>query len=292
MGMSPALSFPTTPRGYPTYPTTQYGGQNQYMSFPSLPSPSPSGPGIVPPAAGPAPSTAEPSGSSIQSWTKLGGGAYTGGPLDPQLTSALFNYLQGQVGQGVTPFNLSASLPSGGTTAPGTLTAPMNPLMQALNQFYAGQGGGPNSFILPMWQSQMAAMQQPIQENLANLKEQFGAQGALGSSEMAKAMQDYLTQTTLQQQSLLGQETLSALPGMQSEAAATQQLDQSSIQNLLQEFMRTQPQYNPLLQEMFGGSTTFPPMYTAKGGVGQALIGSAGGAMSGLANLIPAIAGL
>lgn len=281
-----------------SYPTTQYGGANQYGSFPSLPTPTASPaitnnpPGIVPTSTKNPVSTATPGGSSIESWTKLGGGANTAGPLDPQLTAALFSYLQSQIGQGVTPFNLSAALPSGGTSAPGATTAPMNPLMKSLQDFYMGQGGGPNSFILPMFQSQMDAMKLPIDENLANLKEQFASRGALGSTEMARAMSDYLTQTSLNQQSLLGSETLQALPGMQNEAQATQNLDQSSIQNLLQEFMRTQPQYNPLLSSMFGASTTFPPVYTPQGGIGQALLGSAGGMASGAAKLIPAIAAL
>jgi hypothetical protein len=213
--------------------------------------------------------------------------------LNPQLTDIWGNFLQQQLGQGLTPFNLSSYLPStGGTTGPGQLTAPLTPTMSGLEQFFAGQGGGPNPYTLPLWQSQLQAMQYPIQENLANIKEQFAQQGALGSSEMARALTDYGTQTALGQQALLGQETMQALPLQMGFGQGLQGLDQQAIQNMYQEFMRTQPQYNPLLQDIQSMATSFPPVYTKQGGVGSALIGAAGPAMQGLAALIPALAAI
>ena len=284
--------------------------ENQWMNFPSmtgggggLPSAPFSGmsatqsytpPGVVPSTGGSQPS---PYGYTNPGFSlndpliggkhTLGGGARTEPTLDPNFTSQLYNWLQGQLGQGVTPFNLSALLPSTGqATTPGTLTAPENPLMQSLNEFYLTGKGGPLPGVLPMWTSEMQSMNIPIQQELANIKEQFGARGALGSTEMASALETFGAQTAKDQEALLGQLTLQALPGMQSEAAATQQLDQASIDNLVNEFIRTSPQYNPLLSMEGGLATTFSPLYGHTGfgaAFGQNFGAGLGG---GLASLI------
>lgn len=298
------------------------GGQNQFMNYPSMtssypmPSASPTAftssptssypPGIVPPATSSTPSSYYNPGTTVaskQGGYGLQGGAATGPSQDPSLTDEFNQWLQSQIGTGVTPFDLSAILPSTGqATAPGTLTAPENPLMQALQAFYLGQGGGvsgtmtpggtptgsPLSYVLPMWQSEVSAMNQPIQQQYADIKEQFGAQGALGSSEMAQAMANYGAQTAASEESLLGQLTLQALPQEQSMAQAVQSLDQESITNLYNEFIRTQPQYNPLIGNIETASTTYPPIYSKQGGVGSALIGSAGGILGGLASIVEA----
>jgi hypothetical protein len=265
------------------------GGSNQWGNFPAMgssPGSLPAIPGIVPQQGssfGPSTfSSIDPGGINLP------GREHTVPPLDPAFTSAFYNFLQSHLGKGVTPFNLSAILPSTGqATAPGTLTAPLNPLEESLNKFYAGQGGGPDSFILPMWESQLAAMQQPIQQNLANMREQFASQGALGSSEFGNAIQNYMTQTTLQQQALLGEETLQALPGMQQQAGAIQGFDQASINNLLQEFIRTSPEYSPLLGYASQAAGTFPPFYGRGGsGIGTALAGSSGQILQGVAALV------
>src|SRR5258705_169685 len=73
----------------------------------------------------------------------LGGGARTEPTLDPAFTTQLYQWLQSMMGKGASPFDLSASLPSGGTTAPGTLSAPENPILQALQEFYTKGTGGP-----------------------------------------------------------------------------------------------------------------------------------------------------
>lgn len=280
---------------------------NQWGSFPSMTSsPSTGGsldmtttstpqtpPGIVPPSGGappmPAPGTPNP-GASVNTpggRHNLGSGFSTSPTIDPQFTSQFMAWLQSQLGQGAAPFDLSAIMPSSGqVTAPGTLTAPENALMQSLNQFYTTGTGGPLPGVLPMWTSEMKSMQIPIEQQMANIKEQFGARGALGSSEMASAMGTFGEQTALQQESLLGELTLQALPGMQSEAAATQQLDQSSIDNLLKEFIRTSPDYSPLLGMEMGAATTFPPIFGGSPGFGSqleaALAGSLGKGLGGL----------
>jgi len=263
------------------------------MNFPAMTSmPSTGGPldmpGVVPPAVG-----ADPSGSNfslsnplIGGKHDLGGGARTEPTLDPAFTTQLYQWLQSMMGKGASPFDLSASLPSGGTTAPGQLTAPENPILQALQEFYTKGTGGPLPGVLPMWQSEMKSMEIPIQQQLANIKEQFGARGALGSSEMAQAMETYGAQTARDQEALLGQLTLQALPGMESAGMNLQSLDQGSIDRMLQEFIRTRPEYSPLLPGMEQMGTTFSPMY-GHTGFGAAFGQSFGSGLgSGLAGLV------
>ena len=212
---------------------------------------------------------------------KVGGGQRSAPTLDPAITQAMADYLQGQIGQGVAPFDLSTTMPSTGQgTAPGTLTAPLDPAMQSLQDFFAGQGGGPTNFILPMWQSELTAMQQPIQEQLANLKEQYGSMGLTGSSAAATGLQDYTAQTAAEQQSLLGNLTMQALPMAQQFAGGLQGYDQQAIQNMLQEFMRTSPQANPMLNAGYSMATTFPPLIgSGKGGGVTGLLGALPGAV-------------
>jgi hypothetical protein len=271
-------------------------GENQYTTFPTMATPQASSttpPGIVPPASSPslpgavntypnAPST--PVGT--ESW--LGSSNYTLPTNDPSLTAQFYSWMQSQLGQGVTPFNLSAVLPSSGqTTAPGTLTAPNNQILQQLMAMFTGapstipgasgltqmaQTGDPVDQTAA-WQASVAAMQQNIQENAANLKEQFAFGGNLQSSPFGSAMQDYYTQSALQQNALLAQmqsqslenaasRELSAQQGLTSEASSVGQylqgLDQASITNLYNEFIRTQPQYNPVLQMLYGSALASP----------------------------------
>jgi len=303
-------------------PGVDFGGTNQWMNFPSMSSPgfpqmpsaggpldvssaggslTTTSPGIVPPSA---PWT-NPGGTSAPGGGFTGGRSLAGGPqgvgttqplkgnaysvptVDPGFTQALDAWLQSQLGKGATPFDLSAILPSTGqATAPGTLTAPENPILQSLQNFYQTGQGGPLPGVLPMWQSAMKSMQIPIEQQLANIKEQFGSRGALGSSEMASALETFGAQTAADQENLLGQLTLQALPGMENFGENLQQLDQSSINNLLQEFIRTRPESSPLLGEEFGLGTLFPPTYSKKGfgaAFGEALGGGLG---SGLASLV------
>jgi hypothetical protein len=49
----------------------------------------------------------------------------------------------------------------------------------------------------------------------------------------------------------------------------TQQLGQEAIDRAYQEFIRTRPEYNPLLSQMFAAAFTFPPIYSPGKGVGM-----------------------
>lgn len=242
-------------------------------------------------------------------------------PQDPTMTTAFFNYLQSLMGSGATPFNLQSLLPSSGTaTAPGTLTAPMTDILSQLQSFYQGGTGGPAGSdqllgmaktgdptnVTPAWQAMVDAQQRNIGQNAANLKEQFAFGGNLKSSPFGNAMTDYYTQTGKDQNALLGQMTqqaseaaagrkLSAADTLQSGAQSLgtelQNLDQSSIQNLLAEFIRTRPEYAPFLNMLFGASTTYPPSIgqgVGVGGLGGGLAAS-GSALSGIADLAGAL---
>jgi len=297
------------------------GGSNQYMSYPSMgggqsgyaiPQNSMSynnlnpflygnnqGYGQVGQTGYPMPGAPQYQSNAGQGGS-IPGGMKTGPTVDPALTGALGGYLQSQIGQGLPGFQGSVQLPSTGQmTSPGQLTAGENPLMQQLQQFFMGQGSGvtgeasgaggtsnsPLSYVLPMWQSEMSSMNLPIQQQLANLKEQFGSRGALGSSEMANSMQDYLSQTAADQENMLGQLTLSALPQEMGMAGGIQNLDQSAIDRAYSQFQTDLPQNNPLLQEQYGMATSYPPIYQPKGSWLDALLGSSGSIMKGAAAL-------
>jgi len=214
----------------------------------------------------------------------LGHGIIATGPQYPGLSQSFANYISSQIGQGASPFNLQTMLPTGGSTMPGQLTAGLNPLLsQLMNFFQTGQGGSlpgmsqlstiANNGVsaLPEWQSMINAQQQNIQQNQANLKEQFGSMGDLAGSPFGTAMSNYMSQTTADQNALLGQLQQSNIQniqmpaiqslfgGSQAMAGGLQGLDQQAIQNMYQEFQRVSPQNNPLMQEMMGLATLFPP---------------------------------
>lgn len=283
--------------------------ENQYMNFPSMggggldsgshnnimpqffgpqtnPTAQTSPPGIVPPGGAPF-APVLPGKGGVGSVGKLPGASYSGRTLDPTLTNTFDQWLMSQMGTGMHPFDLSAIMPSTGqATTPGTLTAPENPILQQLQEFYKTGQGGPLPGVLPMWQAEMQQMNIPIQQQLANIKEQFGARGALGSSEMAQALAQFGSQTAADENALLTQATQQALPGMEQFGMGLQQLDQQSIDALYQEFQRTQPQNNPLLGYEAGMASLFPPIY-GKGGFAGAFGQSFGGALgSGLGSLL------
>lgn len=281
-----------------------YGGTGTFSSGSNPTTTTGYPPGTVPPSSFPFQSGQNPAGlpsnwfNPNNVWGAGQGGKLPGGvneerTLDPSLTASFNQYLMNMIGQGASPYNLSSVLPSTGqATTPGQLTAPLTPTMQNLQDFLMGKSAGvsgvpgtsgPLSYVLPMWQSEVSAMNQPIQQQLANIKEQFGSMGALGSTEMATALANYGEQTALGEQSLLGQLTMQALPQYGQQAQMFQGLDQQAIQNMYNEFIRTRPEYSPLLQEQYGMSTTFPPMYSPKGGIGSALLGAAPGLISDLA---------
>jgi hypothetical protein len=201
--------------------------------------------------------------------------------IDPALTNQLLGYLGGNIGQGLPAFNQSVALPSGGQTQPGQLTAGLNPVLQSVEQFMTG-AGGPGSLpgVMPMWQSEMAAMQQPIQQNLAQLREQFGSMGALGSSEFAQAGQNYMSQTSADEMALLTSATMAALPTMTTTGMDLQGIDQSAISNAYNQFMTDLPQNNPLMGDMMTAGFTFPGTYNKPPTELQALAGQAGNILS------------
>lgn len=220
-----------------------------------------------------------------------GTGAQTIPTFDPIFTAQFYSWLQEQLGKGATPFGGTTSLPTGGQTAPGQLTAPLNPLEQSLSNFYQTGQGGPMPGVMPMWNATIAAMngpQGPVAQQEALLRGQFAFSGDLASSPFAQAMTQFGEQTALNQNALLTQATLSALPTMQDFAGGLQSLDQEAINRQLAEFMRTQPEYSPLLNMLFGGATSSPGVFSKSGkglgGIG-AILGGAGGAMSGIAAL-------
>lgn len=271
-------------------------GSNQY--FNNIPTfanpgqaPSPTTNGQQPASGNPYLSPQEGSGGfnqggygSHDSATNIGHGIMATNLQYPGLSASMADYLGSQMGQGVSPFNLSTMMPTGGQTQPGQLTAGMNPLLQQLMSFFqTGQGGGmpgmsnlaniANNGVsaLPEWQSMIAAQQQNIGQNQAQLKEQFAGMGDLAGSPFGNAMSNYMQQTTLDQNSLLGQLQQSNIQniqmpainelfsGSQQMASGLQNLDQSAIDKMYQQYQTDAPQNNPLLQYQMGMSTLYPP---------------------------------
>lgn len=293
------------------------------------------------------------------------------GNLNAQLPGAIQQAENGQ---------LNPSLPGVlGTAMSGGLT-PQNSTVSQI-----AQTGDPTDQTAA-WQSMIQAQQHNIQENEANLREQFGSTGNLKGSSFQTAANDFMSQTTKDQNTLLaqmqtqaseaaagrklqaGQDLLGAsatgsqialsagqtavqnqqfgtqtqvgaaqtdlntqvqnaqiqqqagqvqadlyktgsgeaLSAGQTEAQLAQQgsaqqlqtaqtvnaayddlgkvfqgMDQNAINSVLQEFIRTSPEYSPLLQYMYGFSTTFPPTVTDKYG-----IGASGGITQGIGSAL------
>jgi hypothetical protein len=234
----------------------------------------------------------------------IGSGIVATGLQYPGLSQNLAYWLNSQIGQGMSPFNLSTPLPTGGMTQPGQLTAGLNPLLQQLMQFFqTGQGGNmpglsnlsniANNGVsaLPEWQSMIAAQQQNIGQNQAQLKEQFAGMGDLAGSPFGNAESNFMQQTTLDQNALLGQlqqsniqniqmpAIQSLFQGSQGMASGLQNLDQQAIQNMYQEFQRIAPQNNPALQMEGAFGSLYPP--TTKTPTSWDMINQTIGALSG-----------
>jgi hypothetical protein len=299
------------------------GGQNQWMSYPSMgysggsastsytpPTTTYGGgysgpvpPGVVPPQGSPYPSpgsypyNANLTGraGAVGSSTTLPGNYYGAPTVDPLFTQGYAGYLSGQLGTGISPYNLSAFLPStGGSTGLGQVGAPLTPELQQLEQFFqTGQGGGPGMQSLsqmaqtgdpinqtPAWEAMVASEQQNITKGGNQLKEQFAGMGDLNSTVLGSAIGDYYSQAQLGENAQLTQATTQAQEaaagrqlgageflnqGAQQMGQFLQSLDQQSISNLMNEYFMTQPQNNPLLalEAQFAGE--FPPVYGSKG---------------------------
>jgi len=276
-------------------PTNQYGTipglPGGYSQDPNYGLSVPSGQNNFDPKVGGYGQDAQQANYQTFGWSAGPGNLISEQTTNPSLTGSWDQYLQSQIGKGASAFNLPTTLATGETTAPGQLNAPMNSLLQQLQQFFqTGQtsGGGGSSLqalqqlaggtsAIPQWQADLAAMQQNIQQNQANLKEQFASTGALGGSEYGQAMQNYMQGTTASQNALLAQiqqqnqqtqlTAAQSLTSLQSQLGTQfQTMDQTDIQNMLQEFIRTQPEYSPLLQEMFGQANTYAPIASTQSG--------------------------
>ncbi len=203
-------------------------------------------------------------------------------PLYPGLSSNFANMLNSQIGQGLPQFGGSVQLPGGGMSAPGSLSAPLNPVLQQLMQMFSGQssnvpGGNMLNQIanqgisaLPEWQAMLQAQQQNIQQNQANLSGQFAGMGDLAGSPFGNAMQNFQQGATATQNALLAQlqqqnigTQIGVGENLQSGAAqfgsGLQALQNQAIQQQYQQFQTDLPQNNPLLQYQAAFSSLFPP---------------------------------
>jgi len=186
------------------------------------------------------------------------------GTMDPNLTSRFFDFLNQMMGQGGGGQELFSKLMSffstgkGGPTGTDTL-AQMSATGMPIN-------------VTPEWQAMLDAQKRNIGQNEANLREQFAFGGDLKSSPFGQSMTDYMTQTTKDQNALLGQLTAQA-----GEAAKGRQLGASEF---------TQDQAQKMMQNLynmiFGASTTFQPAVDPSKGIGLA-----GGAAEGFTSMLP-----
>jgi len=267
------------------------GGSNQYMSYPNI---------------NPTQGVFQPTANNAQYafGQGIGGGRVVTPTIDPNFTQQFYGLLQG--------------------LTPDKLSAPQNPLLQLLQQYFSQgpsalpgtqalttqAGGDPNLSAIvasggdpisamPAWQSMIDAQQQNIGRNQANLKEQFAFGGDLKSSPFGDAMQNFQSQTTLDQNSLLAQmmqqsmesamgrkltaaETLSG-----NELAAGQTLDSSALGFTGQaqqsgEFQQTQMQnaINMLMQMLQQGAYATPNVMQ-----GQTASQTFGNIMAGLGDV-------
>jgi hypothetical protein len=257
-------------------------------------------------------------GATLGGSNALKGGYYAEPSWDPGLTNAYSSFLQGQVGQGLPQFNGTVNLPTGGTTAPGQLSAPLTPQQQQLMAYFQSQLKNPQGLnnlqqmsntgdptdVGPAWQAMLKAQQQNISKNAAGIKEQFAFDGSLGGTSFGQSMGDFYSQTAADQNSLLAQmqmqsseaaagrklsatDTLyGSLPAGVSGAEAFNQyaqwLNQNSINAYYNQFQTDLPQNNPLNQEMYGAAYSSPNMYNP---------GKGGGALGGLGGLLGSIGG-
>lgn len=268
-------------------------GSNQWLSgWPTLPMPGGGGSG-TPATFGPTGGSTSTGGSSTGnagSWSSLfgtpsWGGDFTHGTTtgaaapyynqgsgvatEPLQYSSLAgnwsNFLQSQVGQGTGA----------------------NPLLQQMLSFYSGgQATTPGAqtlstianqgiSALPEWQSMVNAQQQNIQQNQAQLREQFASMGDLAGSPFGTAMSNYMQGTTANQNALLGQ--LQQTNILQGQIPAAEQL--TSQANQMAQFGQSLlPAYNPLNQYSQQLSQQYAPMFKTTQG---------GGLLGGLLSSIP-----
>src|SRR6266436_3096473 len=236
------------------------GGSNQWMSYPALPNfnPSTSGSTNFTPNVPGQSDYWQPGGKH-----QLGGGMTSEPTMDPNFTANFYQMLQGLMsgGGGDLQNQLLSFLGGGQSNIPGASS-----LTEMANI------GDPIS-ALPEWQKMIEAQQRGIGENAANLKEQFAFMGDLASSPMATGMSDYFTQTSKDQNALLGQlDTQAMESAMQRKLAASQ--DITGMAGAESQF----------LQQLFqGGALASPNMYGGK--TGSSMLGGIGSILGGLGGL-------
>jgi hypothetical protein len=204
----------------------------------------------------------------------LGSGIYSEPVAFPGLTSNWLNFLSQNIGQGVQANPLLQQLLTGFTG--GQTNIPGFSTLETI----ANQGIS----ALPEWQAMIGAQQQNIAQNQANLAGQFAAQGTGAGSPFGTAMSDYMSQTTANQNALLGQLQQQnilqgQIPVAQGLMGGAEQFGQFA-QSLL-------PQYNPMNQFLQQASLYTSPMYQTKKGGGilgglSGLLGPALGAVGGI----------
>lgn len=185
-----------------------FGGSNQYMSYPALPNFNPSGGGGGGTVASDIPNLTTFSGVPLNTHqpgnyfknspggvSDLGGNMFTAPTMDPAFTNQFYSMLTqlmgGQGGQ--LQNNILSFLTGGPSSTPGATQ--LGQMAQTGDPFNAS----------PEWQAMIQAQQQNIAQNEANLKEQFAFSGDLQSSPFGTAMGNFASQTTADQNSLLGQ---------------------------------------------------------------------------------------
>ncbi len=171
------------------------------------------------------------------------------------------------------------------------------------------------------WQAMVAAQQRNIDRTAADLRGQFAFSGNLAGTPFAQAMVDFYGQAAKDQNATLaswtaqsleaargrqmsagemilnsgerGQDRLTSLGTFLANSARDlggifQGLSQQDIDRTLNEFVRTRPEYSPLLNLLFSASTTFPPTLQKRTGlgIGGALLSSLPSLLSKLPDLL------
>jgi hypothetical protein len=150
------------------------------------------------------------------------------------------------------------------------------PGAQSLTQM--ANTGDPIS-ALPEWQAMVKAMGQNTAQNQANLKEQFAFSGDLQSSPFGTAMSNYMQQTNLDQNALLGQLDTTAMENaMQRELTASQGLTGMAANE------------TQFLDQLFSSGALASPNLFKKSQ--SSVLGGIGSLLSGLSSAIPGIGDL
>jgi len=182
-------------------------------------------------------------------------------------------------------------------------------LLQQFQGAMAGTGGGTLGEMVKtgmpvsqtaQWAKMQSAMERQYRMGEANVAERFAAGGGMTSSPYGQAMTDYNLQAAREKAAMFGGMETTALesaagrqvqalnllyPAAQKLGELFQGMDQAAIGRTLAEFIRTQPEYGPLLNLLYGMAVTFPPYLgksTGIGATGAVLAGAGSAAQVGL----------